>query len=598
MKKITLGISCLTVMLVLFTKCYWGTTDISGAPNRAIAWKPLRLEAEVSSNSFLITPNIIWSIKNAGTTQARIVNNEILFATAPGTLVVRASIENTANIKDNFTKDFTITVHPAPEEIHALGTLLISHNENTAENPILLNASLNLEVHWENLRDMLIVASRYVYLNLTESTGTAIPHLPGFADRHFYNYNVLSIILPDSITGIGSYAFSQYERLKSINMGNNIAEIGNSAFYHCREITEIIIPDSVIKIGDSAFNGCTGLTSVIIGNNVDTIGDYAFNGCSNLGSIIIPDSVTSIGNSAFSGCSGLTSVSIGNNVAVIGNSAFSGCENIPGITIPDSVTSIGHSVFNGCNSLAAIHAAPGNTMFSSTDGVLYNKTATSLIRYPAGKTTEIYSIQDGVTSIENEAFRNCSSLISVIIPDSVITIGNFAFSGCTAMTSITIPDNVVNVGDSAFSGCIGLISISLPDNVVNIGAYAFYNCRKLSSINLGNSITTIRTNTFGGCTDLTGITFPESVTTIENSAFISCSNFTGIFIGKNITFIGEHAFWGNIQLTSVTFEGAIPQTGLPDSAFPGDLRLKYFANSGGPGTYNRSGESDRWNKIY
>ena len=171
MNKRTLVICAMAGVFVLLAGCYWGmTTDISGVPSQATAWKPLTLDAEVSALSLLIKPRVLWSIKNAGTTNARIVDETYLHALSPGTLVVTANVENYINMQDNFSKDFTITVLPAPEEIHVLGTELISHNVNTNNNPVSFKVNLNLEVHWENIKDMLIVADRYVDLDLTGST--------------------------------------------------------------------------------------------------------------------------------------------------------------------------------------------------------------------------------------------------------------------------------------------------------------------------------------------------------------------------------------------------------------------------------------------
>ena len=87
---------------------------------------------------------------------------------------------------------------------------------------------------------------------------------------------------------------------------------------------EVVIPNSVTEIGDFAFDGCSGLKSVTIGNSVTEIGDFAFFGCSGLTSVTIPNSVTSIGVNAFYNCSGLTTVFIPKSVIVIGVDAFSG----------------------------------------------------------------------------------------------------------------------------------------------------------------------------------------------------------------------------------------------------------------------------------
>ena len=93
----------------------------------------------------------------------------------------------------------------------------------------------------------------------------------------------------------------------------------------CRFLTDIVIPDSVTSIGDYAFAFCRSLTNIVISASVTSIGAWAFSGCKSLSSLVIPDSVTSIGYSAFDGCSSLNSLVIPNSVTSIGDSAFKCC---------------------------------------------------------------------------------------------------------------------------------------------------------------------------------------------------------------------------------------------------------------------------------
>ena len=139
-----------------------------------------------------------------------------------------------------------------------------------------------------------------------------------------------------------------------IENGINPLEYVNTVFpYMFKEVDlkHIVIPNSVTSIGKWAFYDCNGLTSVTIGNSVTSIGDYAFRDCSSLISLRIPDSVTSIRNYAFYGCKNLTSITIPNSVTSIGYGAFIYCSSLKSITIPDSVTSIGESAFKYCDSL-------------------------------------------------------------------------------------------------------------------------------------------------------------------------------------------------------------------------------------------------------
>jgi len=164
------------------------------------------------------------------------------------------------------------------------------------------------------------------------------------------------------VTSIGTHAFENCSGLRKVIVKDIAAWCGikfdsydSNLLYYAKhlysdedtEIANLIIPNSVTSIGDWAFFGCSGLTSVTIPNSVTSIGDQAFRNCSGLTSVTIPNSVTSIGEYAFLSCSGLTSVTIGNSVTSIGNNAFQYCSGLISVTIGSGVTSIGNHAFDG-----------------------------------------------------------------------------------------------------------------------------------------------------------------------------------------------------------------------------------------------------------
>jgi hypothetical protein len=153
-------------------------------------------------------------------------------------------------------------------------------------------------------------------------------------------------------------------------------------------------------------------------------------------------------------------------------------------------------------------------------------------------------IPDGVTSIGESAFENCTSLTSITIGNGVTSIGNYAFERCNSLPSITIPDSVTSIGTSVFNGCTSLTSITIGNGVTSIGDDAFSNCSSLTSITIPDGVTSIGDRAFSDCSSLTSITIGNGVTSIGNYAFERCSNLTRIIFRGETPSIGSDLFFG------------------------------------------------------
>ena len=200
--------------------------------------------------------------------------------------------------------------------------------------------------------------------------------------------------------------------------------------------------------------------------------------------------------------------------------------------------------------------------------VILQEGLTSVPNYAFSDCSSLSSIilPEGVTSIGERAFRNCSSLSSISLPESVTSIGSGGtFSGCSSLSSINIPDGVTSIGSSAFDDCSSLSSIILPNSVTSIGSSAFRDCSSLSSINIPDAVTSIGERTFYGCSSLSSINIPDGVTSIGDSAFYYCSSLSTINIPDGVTSIGDRAFQNCSSLTSITIPEGV--TSIGDSAF-------------------------------
>jgi serine/threonine protein kinase len=398
-----------------------------------------------------------------------------------------------------------------------------------------------------------------------------------------------SIIIPNSVTSIGDWAFKDCSSLKSVVIPNSVTSIGDGAFKDCSSLKSVVIPDSVTSIGDGAFYGCKSLESVVIPNSVTSVGDWAFKDCSSLKSVVIPNSVTSVGDWAFKDCSSLKSVVIPNSVTSVGNWAFYGCKSLESVVIPNSVTSIGDVAFPSDIPIKIV----GDNFYIYQDLLIDKKRATVLQYLKSDIKSAV--IPDSVTSIDNWAFKDCTSLESVVIPNSVTSIGNSTFGDCKSLESVVIPNSVTSIGDGAFKDCSSLKSVVIPDSVTSIGDGAFKDCSSLKSVVIPDSVTSIGGGVFSGCKSLESITIPDLVRSIVDWAFPSDipikivgdnfyiyqnllidrkramvlqylkSDIKSVTIPDSVTNIGDRAFYGCKSLESIVIPDSV--TSIGDGAF-------------------------------
>ena len=436
--------------------------------------------------------------------------------------------------------------------------------------------------------------------------------------------NLKSIKLPDSVTAIGQFAFAYSYSLEEVDMGVGVQTIGKQAFDACA-LRTVTIPDSVTSIARDAFLACdnlsafygkaasddhcclilndvlcsfvsAGVSEYVIPDGVKTIAESAFNDRPQLRKITIPASVTRIEDSAFYRCYNLSEVhcKAATPPSLTGTLHFE--ENASGrkIYVPAASVDAYKTATYWSEYADAIVAEGGSGSSNSETNKIYYTSSNGNVVTPNRTDTfgvnivsNTYENGQGVITFDGElvqvgenAFNNCSTLLSVTIPNSVTSIGDYAFYGCKQLTTVVMPDGVTMIGVYAFGNCDSIVNIDLPNSIKTIGESAFRGSERLVSVVLPKSLEILEYYTFHACTSLVDVQLNENLKTIEQGAFRECA-FKSITIPDSVTTIEGFAFGECSNLSAFYGKGATAD----NRALILNNEIVAFAFNGGPTDY-------------
>lgn len=335
------------------------------------------------------------------------------------------------------------------------------------------------------------------------------------------------------------YLNNMQEVVTSVEIAEGITAIADGSFASFVNLTDVSIADSVVYIYGSAFADCTALAQTTIPAGVEYIGSYAFSSCAALQTVRFAGDAPEIESEAFSSVTAFVSYPGGNDTWT-----------------EEKMQDYGGTLFwvvEGTETVGSGSCGESLTWELNTDGTLtitgtgemnvYDEDSVHVWERYRGLITKVV-MEEGVTSIADDAFNCYEKINSVSIPRTVQTIGFCAFANCLSLTEITLPDGLEVIADSAFENCTALENVQIPESVTAIADYAFYGCTGLSGVVLPEGLASIGAFAFAECDSLTKITIPESVMSIGSYAFYSADSLGTIWFDGDAPEMGDHVFGG------------------------------------------------------
>ncbi len=440
--------------------------------------------------------------------------------------------------------------------------------------------SVTIPNDWDKIDDRMFEGSKITAIDLSECT-----KMTTIGQCAFYQCkDLVTVVLPESLTGIGYHAFSYCNALNNVTLPPNSPEmiLGEYDYHGCifegsASLTTVTIPKDWETIGDKMFLG-SRITALDLSEctKLTTIEQNAFYGCADLKTLIISDSVTGIGYKAFARCTGLENVTLPKNAPEMLKATydyqgriFEGCSSLTTIEIPQDWERIDDYMFGEC----------GITVLDLS--ACTKLTTIGHYAFTGCSALETLILSDSITGIGYRAFENCKSLNSVTLPENAPEMIKAAydyqgrvFYGCSSLTTIEIPQNWETINEWMFSGS-GLTVLDLSENekLKTIGHYAFYYCENLTTLIFSDSITGIGYQAFASCPVLENIKLPKNPPEMLKAeynnygdVFYNCPALTRIAIPKDWEKISEKLFQNN-ALTSLDLSACSKLVTIADNVF-------------------------------
>ena len=259
---------------------------------------------------------------------------------------------------------------------------------------------------------------------------------------------ITNVIIGNNVRRIPDNMFRKTNKIETVVISDSVTEIGSYAFYQSG-IKSVKLPSSPIVIEAFAFaDSNIKIEGNTLPNGLRIIGENAFQKNNGIEEIYIPDSVVDIADSAFDNCSNLKKVRMSSSVKLIASNAFYNCTNLEEFTWDADVKLIADYAFYNCKALKNFNFAGVELVYPNS----FTNSGVTLVTLGHDKNDEATDL----IMIETQSFMGCENLDTVAIGGNVTTIKSEAFASCSSLETAVISDSVINIATNAFDNCDSL----------------------------------------------------------------------------------------------------------------------------------------------
>ncbi len=406
------------------------------------------------------------------------------------------------------------------------------------------------------------------YSNLKDSEEIIVPnHITKIGKSTFENFkNIKRIILPEGLIEIDEESFKNCTHLEEIVIPSTLKKIHKNSFENCYRLKNINLPESLEIIEEQAFKNCSSLEEITIPKNIINLPNYLFSGCTNLKEVNLSDKITTIPEGFFHKCKNLN-FNFSNNIQIIEEFAFDTCHRQS--IFPKSASIIGAGAFKNCHSLneielnSKIKFIEAETFLGCTNLIKVSHEGTLRTGIAAFKNCyRLSDIPDNILGYEDQSFENCRSIKSLTLRTPHIS--NACFRGCTSLESIKNPAIITSMDSNAFANCTSLNNVYLP-HCYEIESEVFNNCTGLTNIELSPFTKKIGYRSFYKCENITNFNLPQSLEDIGKEAFKYCNSIKSITIPMNIEHLNNGQFSAMASLETINIDPRNKHLHTPDN---------------------------------